>query len=275
MPIIIRAYQGKQQSTRNKSIIHENMIDIVISGKKRILNVEEQAYLEAGDMMILSKGNNLISEVLPEYGIFSSIVIYFTHEKFGDFLLKYGEVAKKRGKGQTATRPFLIYQQDAFIRNYISSIQLMLKAYSMHTAEFKQLKLEEILLYLLHLDGEKLRSLHPVAIGEEEMLLRRAVEHNVCNPVTVEDLAFLCNTSLSTFKRKFLRAYGSSPQKWLVEQKLKIAADLLKNPSERPGMVFEKVGYENHSSFSHAFKKQFGMTPKEYQEGNMNFHRGR
>jgi AraC-like DNA-binding protein len=31
-------------------------------------------------------------------------------------------------------------------------------------------------------------------------------------------------------------------------------------------LVFEKVGYENHSSFTQAFKQQFNITPREYQE---------
>jgi AraC-like DNA-binding protein len=82
-------------------------------------------------------------------------------------------------------------------------------------------------------------------------------------------LAFLCNTSVSTFKRKFFKIYGTSPQKWLTQQKMRIAANLLKHPHERPGSVYEKVGYENQSSFILAFKKQYGKTPREYQQANL------
>jgi AraC-like DNA-binding protein len=95
------------------------------------------------------------------------------------------------------------------------------------------------------------------------------VESNICNPVTAEELAFLCNTSLSTFKRNFRKIYSSSPQKWLLQRKLAIAADLLKHPDQRPGGIYEKVGYENHSSFTQAFKKQYGLTPSAYQEQNL------
>jgi AraC-like DNA-binding protein len=74
---------------------------------------------------------------------------------------------------------------------------------------------------------------------------------------------------VSTFKRKFFKIYGTSPQKWLTQQKMRIAANLLKHPHERPGSVYEKVGYENQSSFILAFKKQYGMTPREYQQTNL------
>lgn len=273
MPIIIRSYRRDQDSTRIKSIIHENMIDLVISGKKMILNIDDVAHLEAGDLILLSKGNCLISEVLPGNGLFSSIVIYFTNEKLTEFLVKYDGLLKERSDGPAMKKPNLLYQQDLFIQNYIASIQQMLVSGELELPEFRQLKLEELLLYLLRLNPGKFQSLLPVAATDEEMLLRGAVEHNICNPVTVEELAFLCNMSLSTFKRRFQKIYGTSPVKWLVSQKLTVAADLLKNQAERPGLVFEKVGYENHSSFSHAFKKQFHVTPKEYQERNLNVHR--
>lgn len=265
-PVIIRSYRANQLSTRNKSIIHENMIDMVISGKKRILNVDDVANLQDGDLILLSKGNCLISEVLPENGLFSSIVIYFTNEKLSEFLIKYDGLVKERVEHRGEKKPILLYRQDPFILNYITSIQYMLHEGTLETPEFRQLKLEELLLYLFHLDAVKFLSLLPVASTDEEMLLRRVAEHNIGNRVTVEDLAFLCNMSLSTFKRKFVRIYGTSPVQWLVGQKLGMAADLLKNPAERPGLVFEKVGYVNHSSFSQAFKKQFKVTPKEYQE---------
>jgi AraC-like DNA-binding protein len=177
---------------------------------------------------------------------------------------------KEKKAGSANKKPFLLYRQDMFMRNYIASIQHMLQEDALKTTAFRQLKLEELLLYLLHLDPDKFNSLLPVAATNEEMLLRGAVEHNICNPVTVEDLAFLCNMSLSTFKRKFFKIYGTSPVQWLMQQKLQLAANLLKDAAEKPGLVFEKVGYVNHSSFSQAFKKQFGITPTEYQQRNVN-----
>jgi AraC-like DNA-binding protein len=270
MPVIFRTYRATQLSARNKSVIHENMIDIVLSGKKKILNIGKVAHLEAGDLIFLSKGNCLISEVLPENGQFNSLVIYFTNEKLSEFRIKYDKCIGNKSDSTANKKPFLVYQQDNFTQNYIASVQHLLQQDVLKTAEFIQLKLEELLLYLLYLNPDKFHSLLPIAATNEEMLLRSAAEHNICNPVTVEDLAFLCNMSMSTFKRKFFKIYGTSPVQWLLKQRLQLAASLLDNPAEKPGIVFEKVGYGNHSSFSQAFKKQFGITPTEYQERKMN-----
>jgi AraC-like DNA-binding protein len=263
-PVIVRSYRSGVSSRQNKAILHQNMVDIIISGHKSITNVENKTELVAGELMILSKGNCLVSEALPARGLFSSVVIYFTNQVFMDFLIKHQSLLKADAPKPKTT--ILCWRQDAFISNYASSLQLLLDSPASKTPELRQLKLEELLLYLLKLDPLKLQSLSLSADDDEEMQLRKAVESNICNPVTVEDLAFLCNTSLSTFKRKFTRLYGTSPVKWLVGQKIRMAADLLRNPAEKPGVVFEKVGYENHSSFTQAFKQQFNITPREYQE---------
>ena len=267
-PVIIRSHQATSNSANNKSIIHQNMVDIVIAGKKTIIDVYNITSLEAGELMILSKGSTLISQALPKQGLFHNLVIYFTNEVFAEFWIKYTTSSSESAKG-ISNQPFITYRQDEFINNYINSVLLLLKSPSKFSDEFKQIKLEELLLYLLHTDPGKLQSLSVIAKNNEDMQFRKAAESHVTSPISVEELAFLCNTSVSTFKRKFFRIYGTSPQKWLTQQKMRIAANLLKHPHERPGSVYEKIGYENQSSFILAFKKQYRMTPSEYQQANL------
>jgi AraC-like DNA-binding protein len=267
-PVIIRSHQATSNSANNKSIIHQNMVDIVIAGKKTIIDVYNITSLEAGELMILSKGSSLISQALPKQGLFHNLVIYFTNEVFAEFWIKYTTRSSESAKA-ISNQPFITYRHDEFINNYINSVLLLLKSPSKFSDKFKQIKLEELLLYLLHTDPEKLQSLSVIAKDNEDMQFRKAAESHVTTPISVDELAFLCNTSVSTFKRKFFRIYGTSPQKWLTQQKMRVAANLLKHPHERPGSVYEKVGYENQSSFILAFKKQYGKTPREYQQANL------
>jgi AraC-like DNA-binding protein len=265
-PVIIRAYQSARKSARNKSIINWNMIDIILMGKKTIVDVSNISSLETGELMILSKGSYLIHQALPENGLFKSIVLYFTNEFLADFFIKYSKLAKN--ERHTAGTSFLKYNQDAFIKNYILSLQMLMQSPNIYSPEFKKIKAEELLVYLLHHDPVKLLSLSVIAKDNEDMTLRKVAESKIGASISVEELAFLCNTSLSSFKRRFIKIYGLPPRKWMVEQKMKMAAGLLRHPDERPGSVFEKVGYENHSSFSKAFKYQYGITPKEFQESH-------
>jgi len=264
-PVIIRSYQSNRKSPRNKSIIHQNMIDILIRGKKTIIDAGGTKSFEAGELMILSKGNSIISQALPDNNLFHSVVIYFTNDVFGGFMARYSQLLNVGHHGRRHKNSFLTYSHDKFISNYINALQILLQTPHIFTAELKLLKLEELLLYLLNQDVEKLLSLAIVAKDNDEMKLRQVAESSIGGRMSLEELAFLCNTSLSSFKRKFYKMYGASPQKWLLQQKMQLAANLLKHPGETPGSVYEKVGYEDHSSFSKAFKRQFKLTPKAFQ----------
>lgn len=232
-------------------------------GRKTIIDVSNISSLETGELMILSKGSYLIHQALPENGWFKSIVLYFGNEFLADFFIKYSKLAKE--EKHTARTSFLKYKQDAFIKNYILSLQALIQSPKIYSPEFKAIKAEELLLYLAHYDPVKLWSLSVIAKDNEEMTVRKVAESKIGTPITIEELAFLCNTSVSSFKRRFIKIYGLPPQKWMVQQKMKMAAGLLKHPDERPGSVFEKVGYGNHSSFTKAFKYQYGITPKAFQ----------
>ncbi len=266
--IIIRSHQAATPSANNKSIIHQNMVDIIISGKKTIIDAYNITALEAGEIMILSKGSTLISQALPKEGIFHNLAIYFTNEILANFRIKYAAAANHNVK-EHRKQPFITYRQDVFISNYVNSILLLLKSPSKFTDQFKQIKLEELLLYLLYTDPGKLLSLSIIAKDSEDMQLRKAAESHITTPISVDELAFLCNTSLSTFKRRFLNIYGTSPQRWLTRQKMQLAANLLKYPQQRPGDIYAQVGYANQSGFILAFKKEYGMTPTAYRLANL------
>jgi len=268
-PVIIRSFKTQQNIVNAKDILHQNMIKMVISGKMKVIYADNTVTIGEGELVVFSAGNCLTSEFTTDGGAYACIVCYFTNTFLADFFVKYNALYKQ--DKATKKYPFITFKQDEFIRNYIQSLNIMLDTKQGFVNELKQLKLEELLLYIATKEAAKLHSLHIMANDDEDIQLRKTVESNIGNPVTVEDLAFLCNASLSTFKRKFNKVYGTSPQKWLTQQKMQLAALLLKHPNERAGLVYEKVGYQNHSAFIHAFKQQYGITPKEYQDKNLNF----
>ncbi|WP_317165449.1 helix-turn-helix domain-containing protein [Chitinophaga tropicalis] len=48
------------------------------------------------------------------------------------------------------------------------------------------------------------------------------------------------------------------------------AATMLLSYREKPGEIYHKLGYENHSSFTQSFKQVYGITPSEYQQQKLN-----
>ena len=91
------------------------------------------------------------------------------------------------------------------------------------------------------------------------------IETNKHKKLTLTELAFLSNMSVSTFKREFEKHFQESPIKWFQEKRLEHAAFLLKNEQKRASEIYYEIGYESLSSFVQAFKVRFGKTPKQFQ----------
>lgn len=257
--VIIRHYNSTENSVKNRIMLKCNMINLLVSGTKTVVYPHFTTVIHEGELVLLSSGNMLTSELIRHEQPFSSVLLYFSNEVLHRFL------AKQPPPAQSSSKQFVTYKQDDFIRHYIQSLLLLIKTPAVFTAELKRLKLEELLTYLLYVDAQKLQSLKAVAEAPEDYTIRKAVETHVGDMVTVEELAFLCNMSRATFQRKFERIYNTSPQKYLRSKKLEMAAELLAANAEQPSAVYFKVGYQNHASFSAAFREQFGVTPSEYQ----------
>ncbi len=266
--IVIYAYTARLEALRGRSIMTMNAVSLVMEGHKTMHFAEQTVEANDEEIHFLSAGNCIATidiDKLP----FSSILIFFDDKIIKDFLVKYQTLVKPT-KNQKERERFVSIRKDNTINHFITSLELKLKSGGAISREMKQVKLEELLLHVLERHPEKMLSfLSAKTDSTLELTIRKVVENNIAGNLSVEELAFLCNLSPSTFKRQFTKIYGTSPINWFVEQRMKVAANLLRFNNERPGEVFHKIGYENHSSFAKAFKKHFGVSPNGYRLQNM------
>ena len=273
--IIFHHYAAPAGSFHGRSILSKNAISLVISGEKTMHFAEKKVTVKDDEFHFLSSGNCLVSMKLNERIPFKSILIFFDNMTLSNFYLKYNrQIEKIRAGHKISTEPYLAFKKDGFILNFIDSLKLLFQKKASISTEMKQLKFEELMLHLLEVYPEKILSFQPATINEMgDFEIRKAVESNITNNISVEELAFLCNVSLSTFKRRFAKIFGTSPNKWILLKRMEIAKQLLQNNNEKPGNIFYKIGYENHSSFTKSFKQTFGLTPQDFQKKNLNVFR--
>ena len=87
--------------------------------------------------------------------------------------------------------------------------------------------------------------------------------------VPITQLARLCFTSESNFRKLFHRALGCAPQPYLLRLRLNTACALLKNSDTPILEIAQHCGYRNLSNFNRQFKECFGISPREWRrEGN-------
>jgi AraC-like DNA-binding protein len=132
-----------------------------------------------------------------------------------------------------------------------------------------RLKFFELLYYLSHSpeNAEFVRFLYHLKRREKPDLL--AVMNTHCmTPLNLEQYAQLSGRSLSTFRREFAETFGMSPGRWLRQQRLQHAYFLLTHSDSTVTEVCFESGYQNLSHFIQAFKKAYGITPKQLAKNN-------
>jgi len=266
-PITFHDYVAHAKTFKGKSIMHQNAISLVISGEKTMHFADRTVHINSNEFHFLSAGNCVASMVLSDQTVFRSVLIFFDNESLSGFHLKYhGLISKVSNRSDIVKAKFVAFKKDLFTKNYIESLTVLCQSGKTFSPAMRQLKFEELLLHLLENYPEKLLSFRGAERYDfSDVAMRTVVETHINTAINIEELAFLCNTSLSTFKRRFGKMYGTSPSKWLLQQRMEMAKNLLTHFNEKPSEIYHKLGYDSHSSFSESFKNAFGITPKEYQ----------
>lgn len=94
------------------------------------------------------------------------------------------------------------------------------------------------------------------------------MEHNYAREITVEEIAETCRLNRSYFSKLFKENMGSSPQEFLINLRLSKAEELLRGSNATIGDIAARCGYPNQLHFSRAFKKRYGVSPREWRQQN-------
>lgn len=103
--------------------------------------------------------------------------------------------------------------------------------------------------------------------ADEEFIkkLNEIILSNLSNQeFSMDDIADSLNMSRSSFYRKMKGVLDLTPNEYLRLERLKRAAQLLKEGESRINEICYMVGFNSSSYFSKCFQKQFGVLPKDF-----------
>lgn len=83
--------------------------------------------------------------------------------------------------------------------------------------------------------------------------------------ISIEDLSDMCGITPEYFRKIFKTYYGTSPVKYINDLKICHAKELLASGMYSVTDAALQSGYADMSFFSREFKKNTGVTPKDYQ----------
>ncbi len=93
----------------------------------------------------------------------------------------------------------------------------------------------------------------------------RLLETDLANPPTLAELARRVGLSETSLKRGFRRLFGQTVFGHLRARRMQRARALLEGGECTVLEAASRVGYSNPSNFSAAFRREFGLNPKQFQ----------
>jgi AraC family transcriptional regulator len=93
------------------------------------------------------------------------------------------------------------------------------------------------------------------------------VARHLDTPLSLERLAAVAGMDLFRFARAFKQSTGSSPHRYLLEARINLAKELLRDPSLSITEIAMQTGFATPSHFSVTFRRIAGATPRDFRTG--------
>lgn len=235
----------------------------VLSGKKTYKTINGEWTLIPGQTLYLRKGAEIIHQYFDdEYcmlGFFLSddLIKETMEEMKSQMLLKCPDCP--------ADFTARMVKPSQYLEGYFHSMLTYFREINRPPDQILVLKLKELLLNIVNSDPI-LTSYFKSLTETDKPSIKQVMEQNYCFNLKLEDFAELSHRSLSSFKREFQLVFNESPGKWIINRKVKHAANLIANTNLSITQAAFESGFEDVSHFSRVFKKIIGKNPTEFKK---------
>lgn len=253
--IIFVDYSDKGGPFRNRVLFDCCAVSFVQQGQKQIYRAAGNTVLLPGHGMLIPEGNSIIAEHSETSRLYNSFIVFFPARVGREFM-----AVKPPVPAANVDAPYLHFETGKYVHQYIRQMRDLIHEGQSLSQAMALLKVNELLTALYEIDPGLLSVIFS---NDQQTPLKSLVERYLLQPMTLEELAFLANRSLSSFKRDFQQAYGLSPQKYIRQRRLEMAcAELRKGRVARE--LYLDYGYQHLANFNTAFKRAYGKTPADW-----------
>ena len=152
------------------------------------------------------------------------------------------------------------------IEKYINNLYIYFDNPSIIDDELAELKLKELILLLLKSEQYlSVRDFLSELFSPAKLKFTSIIENHIFSEISMDDLAFICGKSLSSFKREFTKVYQETPAKYIKNRRLDHAAKLLKTTDRAIATIAYESGFQDPTTFSAAFQSKYNTSASKYR----------
>lgn len=260
--VVFARYKHETSPHTKTVLLQDNTLIFVLDGRKKLFLNDFSTLVEPGQLMLLKRGLYVMSEFLEDIS-YEALIISIPDAILKEFSLKH--LSKPQGV-QSPPMSHLVIPVNALLEGFRDQYLCYFDQPTALLQDILPLKLTELLFLLTSgNNGAQVSQWIQSITNRQPVNLEYIVKEHLFQPLTLGELAMLSGRSLASFKRDFQNLYGTSPKKWINQQRLSHAKMLLHNTSGNVSEIAAQCGFENVPYFIRTFKNEFGVTPTDWR----------
>ena len=248
-------------------------LECVLKGQISCYIGNQKLILGAGDVLILAPGTNHAACVYDDNGIMANILVRKkTFEEHFMGVLPGNDILKgifENALYESISMPYLLFQtrEPDFLKEQLLPLLRECRHNSRYrnTMLIAQLSLFFVVLLRRHEKNVIIPTVNESVMNEETIFMLEYMQNNMAT-ITLSHLASFFNYSERQVQRIIHTATGMSFVDNIKKLRMQKAAKLLLETNAKMSDIAEELGYYDVSSFRHAFRQFYGLSPKDYRD---------
>lgn len=194
------------------------------------------------------------------------LALAIDHNKIEDTLVFLNERYPKEDDAWKLYHENYFFYNNTDLANTINKLIRECMSYSVTKDALVDLALQELLVRIVQTQTvQRANDSNAIDTASPIYAITQYIRENITKSINLKDLSEKACMSTTSFYRYFKRELGMSPIEYILNEKIKQAKQLLKNPGIQINEVCFMAGFDDCNYFIRLFKKYEGITPKQYQ----------
>ena len=245
------------------------VVGYIEQGTKLIHLGDRYVTVRSGELFHLSPGTHYIENDPADSGRpFRQTLLFYPPDDLRNDFIPAPQVAATTRLCSTCRNTAGVYTYPAWplIENYFRSLNRLLNT-PLHRnhPELSRLKICELFQLLQTQPGCCISRPLCQSLTQSRHTFNEVMHANIFTTASVSSLAAQCDMSPTAFKNHCQRTFGTTPHRWIIDQRLNRAQLQLITTPDPISKIARDCHLPNPSHFIKLFRRRFGLTPLAYR----------
>jgi AraC family transcriptional regulator len=271
----LNIFETHKQASQVLLKFNEPVLASMIKGKKvmHLQNMNSFGFLP-GESVILPS-NELMCIDFPEAtenNPTQCLALGFSEDKLKETVTKLNEFGVKQNGQEWSIADYNYhFTNDLAINQILQRLIFIFTEKHPSKDIFADLLMQELIIRILQTESKSMYLKKATTNPNQDRLsfVIRYIQDHITEDLPIELLSEKAYMSESNFYRTFKHELGYSPNEFIIEERLKIAESMLKNPKLSIKEAYLSSGFNSFSYFCRIFKKKKKLSPTEFKEKSL------